>query len=186
MNEVEVKQIPGVMLGDYLKFTDLRGETTVHRLSNNHIMSFTSHIVSSNKHTGTVRGFHFQLMPKGEAKYVWCSQGKALDILIDLRSGVENDCNWARITLDSEDRKFLYIPEGVAHGYQTQEEDTVINYLISGPYDPEMAVRINPRLPKLKDTWPMEISVIDASDENGVSIEKALRLWTNSNIENEG
>ena len=31
----------------------------------------------------------------------------------------------------------------------------------------------------------MEISVIDTSDENGVSIEEALRLWTNSNIENE-
>ena len=186
MKEVEFNQIPGVILGEYLKFTDVRGETTVHRLSKNHIMSFTSHIVSTNMLSGTVRGFHFQMMPKGEAKYVWCSQGKALDILIDLRSGIENDCNWASVTLDSEDRKFLYIPEGVAHGYQTQEKDTVINYLISGPYDPDMAVRINPRLSNLKDKWPMEISVIDTSDENGVSIEEALRLWTNSNIENEG
>ena len=180
MKKVEVNQIPGVMLGEYAKYTDLRGDTTVHRLSENDVTNFTSHIISTNELSGTVRGFHFQLMPMGEVKYVWCSQGKALDILIDLRGGSENLCNWASVTLDSADRQFLYIPQGVAHGYQTQVAKTMMNYLISGPYNPEMAVRINPKLANLKDEWPIEISVIDALDQNGVSVEEALRLWTNS------
>ena len=181
MKKVEINQIPGVMLGEFAKFTDMRGETTVHRLPENKTTNFTSHIFSSNTLSGTVRGFHFQLMPKCEVKYVWCSQGKALDILIDLRSGSEKLCNWASVTLDSEDREFLYIPQGVAHGYQTQVAKTTMNYLISGPYDPEVAVRINPTLANLKDEWPIEISVIDPLDQNGVSIEEALQLWANSN-----
>jgi dTDP-4-dehydrorhamnose 3,5-epimerase len=126
------------------------------------------------------------MMPKGEDKYVWCSQGEVLDILIDLRSGTASDCNWGRVSLNAEDRKFLFIPKGVAHGYQTQADNTIVNYLICGTYDPEIAVRINPRLSSLKDKWPLEISAIDTSDENGVSIQEALLLWRNSNKNYEG
>jgi len=185
MKKVEVRQIPGVMLSKYARFIDLRGETTVHRLPENQGINFTSHIVSSNPLAGTVRGFHFQLKPKGEIKYVWCSQGKVLDILIDLRSGTEEFCNWASVILDSEDENFLYIPEGVAHGYQTQVANTSINYLISGSYDPKLAVRVNPELADLRDEWPIEISAIDAYDQNGVSLQESLQLWATSNEQRE-
>jgi|688.fasta_scaffold237910_2 dTDP-4-dehydrorhamnose 3,5-epimerase len=186
MNEVEIKQIPGVILSEYSNFTDARGETTVHRAPENQSINFSSHLISLNSKSGTVRGFHFQMMPKGEDKYVWCSQGEVLDILIDLRSGTASDCNWGRVSLNAEDRKFLFIPKGVAHGYQTQADNTIVNYLICGTYDPEIAVRINPRLSSLKDKWPLEISAIDTSDENGVSIQEALLLWRNSNKNYEG
>src|SRR4051812_26187835 len=40
--------------------------------------------VSFNVHRGTVRGLHFQYPPAAETKYIRCSRGAIVDVIVDL------------------------------------------------------------------------------------------------------
>jgi epimerase EvaD len=80
---------------------------------------------------------HFTRTPPGTAKYVYCVQGRALDIVIDLREGSPTFGRWDTVVLDPEDCRAVYFPVGVGHAFVAQEDDTVMAYTLSRSYVPE-------------------------------------------------
>ncbi len=89
------------------------------------------HSISFNKAKGTLRGMHFQPQPYGEIKLVRCTQGAIFDVLVDLRPRSKTFRRWVGVELSAANRKLIYIPKGVAHGFQTLTPNTEIFYLIS-------------------------------------------------------
>jgi dTDP-4-dehydrorhamnose 3,5-epimerase len=67
---------------------------------------------------GTLRGLHFQRPPAAEAKLVRCLGGAMYDVLVDLRAGSNTFGRWTALELTPRTGAMVYIPEGVAHGFQ--------------------------------------------------------------------
>jgi len=122
--------------------------------------------ISFNKKKGTLRGMHYQIKPHEEAKVVRCTMGAIHDVVIDLKPGSPTLKRWFAVKLSAENHKMLYIPEGLAHGFVTLEDNSEVFYQISELYHPECArgVRWNDRAFGIK--WPRKVNVIAERDAN--------------------
>ncbi|MDG4861007.1 dTDP-4-dehydrorhamnose 3,5-epimerase family protein [Streptomyces sp. T-3] len=97
----------------------------------------------SGSRRGVVRGVHYTTTPPGMAKYVHCSRGRALDMVVDVRVGSPTFGEWDAVELDADRPSAIYLPVGVGHAFVALE-DTAITYLLSGEYraDDEQAVSV--------------------------------------------
>lgn len=116
------------------------------------------------KKKGTVRGMHFQTAPYAEMKLVTCLQGEIWDVAVDLRKNSPTFLKWHAEKLSDENCRALLIPEGFAHGFQTQSEDCELIYLHSAPYVREAEAGIRPNDPILGIPWPLEFFEISIRD----------------------
>lgn len=120
--------------------------------------------VSFNHRRGTVRGMHYQAPPCEEAKLVRCTRGAIHDVILDLRPDAVSFKRHVAVELDAENRASLYIPAGVAHGFQTLSDNAEIFYQMSEFYDPSSARGVRWNDPAFQISWPHEIIVISERD----------------------
>jgi len=102
---------------------------------------------------GVVRGIHFASVPPGQAKYVTCVSGQVLDVVVDLRMGSPTFGTWDSVVLDETDRRAVYLPEGLGHGFCALSESATVTYLCSEPYAPEREHAVNAFDPDLGIDW---------------------------------
>ena len=122
--------------------------------------------VSTNTRCDTLRGLHFQAAPAAEAKVVTCLRGAAFDVVADLRPESPTYGRWTSIELSIEQGRAVYVPPGCAHGFQTQEDDTELVYLISEFYDASLQRGVRWDDPALGIEWPAAPSVISERDRS--------------------
>jgi dTDP-4-dehydrorhamnose 3,5-epimerase len=122
--------------------------------------------VSYNRKKGTFRGMHLQVSPFQEAKLVQCTSGAIYDIMIDLRPQSPTYLQHLGVTLNAQEYRMLYIPEGFAHGFLTLEEGTNVFYQMSEFYAPECARGFRWNDPAFGITLPTGIKVISERDAN--------------------
>lgn len=120
--------------------------------------------VSLNPRKGTLRGLHYQAAPHAEAKLVRCTQGALYDVIVDLRPKSPAFCRWFGVELTAANRRMLYAPEGVAHGFITLAPDTEVFYQMSRPYQPEAARGVRWNDPAFAIAWPERPMVISEKD----------------------
>jgi dTDP-4-dehydrorhamnose 3,5-epimerase len=135
--------------------------------------------VSCNPIIGTIRGFHFQVEPYAEEKIITCLQGSILDVLLDLRPGSNTFGSWTTLEINTTNRLSVYLPKGIAHGFQTTEENTHVQYCLGAAYSPEHAVTINPFGIEDLD-WPIETHVVSDKDLHGISFLEGAKLYRSS------
>ena len=128
--------------------------------------------VSYNKLKGTLRGMHYQVEPKAEAKLVRCTRGSVHDVIIDVRPESTTCYQWVSVKLSADNHRMLYIPEGFAHGFQTLEDDTEIFYQMSELYSPEHAHGLRWDDPVFGIDWPLENKIISDKDKSHPLIRK--------------
>jgi dTDP-4-dehydrorhamnose 3,5-epimerase len=123
---------------------------------------FVQRSISFNTRRGTLRGLHFQAAPHGEIKLVRCTRGAAFDVIVDIRQDSSTYGQWHAERLTAENRLILYIPEGFAHGFQTLEGNTELDYEIFPKYVPEATRGIRWDDPDIAISWPIaEITLGD-------------------------
>jgi dTDP-4-dehydrorhamnose 3,5-epimerase len=120
--------------------------------------------ISYNEHRGTLRGLHWQDEPHGEEKWVRCTMGAVFDVAVDVRADSPTFKRWFSVELTAENRKQLYLPRGVAHGFQTLSDRTELHYQISQSYRPELQRGARWNDPAFNVEWPLEPSVISPRD----------------------
>jgi dTDP-4-dehydrorhamnose 3,5-epimerase len=120
---------------------------------------------------GTVRGLHYQLPPKAEAKLVFCIRGAVWDVAVDIRLDSPTFLQWHAEELSAENLRAMLIPPGFAHGFQTLQPDSELVYLHSEAYDPARERGLNPRDPQLAIRWPLDFSNISPRDQAHPAIE---------------
>ena len=85
---------------------------------------------------GALRGLHYQVSPFAQAKLVRVTRGKAFDVVVDIREGSKTFGRYVSETLTAENKKMLYVPSGLAHGFLSLEDNTEFLYKVSKPYSP--------------------------------------------------
>lgn len=122
--------------------------------------------VSHTVERGSVRGMHYQLPPSSEDKYVRCVQGALFDVGLDLRKGSPTFGQSFGVELSAQNSTALFLPRGVAHGFQTLAEDTVAHYLVSAAYAPNLERGLRHDDPALGIEWPLPVTVVSDKDRN--------------------
>lgn len=121
--------------------------------------------VSYNEKRGTLRGMHFQGKPHEEVKVVRCTQGAIYDVIIDLRPESATFKKWVAVELTAENRRMIYVPPGVAHGFQSLVDRTEVFYQVSEFYYPEYSLSVRWDDPAFGIEWPpVPQRVISARD----------------------
>ncbi len=113
-----------------------------------------NHSVSSR---GTLRGVHFADVPPGQAKYVYCTRGAVLDVIVDLRVGSPTFGVSDAVQLDDRDRRGVYLSEGLGHAFLALTDDANVTYLCSEPYAPGREHGVHPLDPELDLPWPGDL-----------------------------
>ena len=120
--------------------------------------------VSMNTAAGTLRGMHYQAEPHGEVKVVRCTAGRIFDVVVDLRPSSPTFRQWAGFELSPSNGHALYVPVGIAHGFQTLEDDSTVEYQMSEFFAPDHARGVRHDDPAFGIRWPREVSVISPRD----------------------
>lgn len=132
--------------------------------------------LSYNRRCGTIRGLHYQIAPHEESKVVYCIRGAIYDVILDLRPQSPSYLQWCAVDLTAENRKMLYVPAGVAHGFQTLEDNAEVCYLMSEFYTPAAARGVRWDDPLLRIDWPhVEDRVVSETDQTWPLLSPAAR-----------
>ena len=125
---------------------------------------------------GTLRGMHYQIAPKAETKIVRCVRGSLYDVILDVRAGSPTFGKWFGAELSAENRRMMYVPKGVAHGFVTLEEGTEALYLVTEFYAPEYERGIRYNDPRFGIQWPIAPTVISEKDRTWQDFDPAYHL----------
>ena len=120
--------------------------------------------ISFNAKRGTLRGMHFQYPPAAEGKYVRCTRGAVVDMIVDLRPESPTYLRHVAVNLSADNGRGLYVPERFAHGFVTLTDTTELMYLISNYYTPGAEGGLRYDDPVLGLVWPVPIQVTSERD----------------------
>lgn len=179
MTHINITEIDGVKLVEAIYSNDSRGrfikfypEEFLHR-------KLESVAVSINPKAGTIRGIHLQIEPFAEEKIVSCIQGSTFEVIVDIRPNSRSFGKVATFELSQENAKQVYLPKGVAHGFQTLLPETIVHYFLTSQYSPESSYSIDP-FGDLHIDWPIKELSISEKDTKGVSLEYAAQKYAES------
>lgn len=175
----KVPEIEGVRITQVISVTDARGNFVKFHPSKDFQNSLDSIAFSLNPNVGTLRGMHFQIEPFTEEKLITCPQGVIFDVVVDLRPNSETFGKWTSFELSATNAIQIYLPKGIAHGFQTLEPNSIVHYTLSSPYSSDFSFAINP-FGDLKIDWPIEVHSISERDLGGISFSTAGELYADS------
>lgn len=158
MNKIETA-IPGVVIIEPDVFGDDRGffyeSFNADKFDALGVPSTFAQDNHSFSKKGVLRGLHFQLPPKAMAKLVRCTRGRLMDVAVDLRKDSPTYKQHVMIELSEENKKMLYMPAGVAHGFYALT-DCELLYKCSHTYDKSGDGNVRFDDPAFNIPWPLE------------------------------
>ena len=137
--KIKELSIKGCLLIEYAIYTDERG-TFVKTFNRDLFKGTPLEKFSTEEEFFTqsvknvIRGLHFQIPPFSHNKIVSCSLGKITDVLLDLRVSSSTYGTYCAVDLSSKLYQSLYIPVGVAHGFISRSEASIVCYKVDKKY----------------------------------------------------
>ena len=121
---------------------------------------------------GVLRGLHYQLPPFSQSKLIRVTEGKILDIAVDIRKTSPTFGQHIAIELSAENMCQLFIPSGFAHGFLVLSEKTKINYKVDNFYMPEYdrGIAFNDAKLGINLPFPKEKVLLSKRDQSHPSI----------------
>ena len=109
-----------------------------------------------------IRGMHFQLPPYDHEKLVYIPKGSILDVIVDLRKKSKTYKKFISVNLSDENKKSIFIPKGLAHGFKSLENDTITVYNVATEYNPiaDMGIKFD----SFGFNWETEEPIVSERD----------------------
>ena len=117
----------------------------------------------------TLRGLHAQAPPNAQGKLVRVIQGKALDVIVDVRKDSSTFGEYISVELSGENHRLLWVPPGFLHGFVTIEENTIFTYKVTDVYNKESEIGVIWNDQTLNIDWGIE--------NNQVILSEKDKLW---------
>lgn len=155
-------EIPGVWLIEPRRFGDDRGyfmETFKLEEFREHVGDVT--FVQDNESfssRGVLRGLHFQKGEFSQAKLVRASQGRIVDVVVDLRGDSPTFGRHVAVELSAENAFQLFMPRGMAHGFVVLSDVAQFQYKVDNVYAPQSEATLRFDDPALGIDWPLPAS----------------------------
>ena len=117
----------------------------------------TAHFVQDNHSRSArnvLRGLHYQVeQPQG--KLVRCTQGEVFDVAVDIRRDSPTFGKWVGAILSAENKRQMWVPPGLAHGFLVLSESADFLYKTTEYYAPQHERAILWSDPDLAIVWPL-------------------------------
>lgn len=120
--------------------------------------------LSYNAKKGTLRGMHRQVPPYEEIKIVSCMRGAIYDVALDVREDSPTFGKWVAVELSEKNHRMLYISKGMAHGFQTLSDDTLVYYQMGEFYKPGTESGIRYDDSRFGIRWPIHKKIMSDKD----------------------
>ncbi|MCU1298483.1 MAG: dTDP-4-dehydrorhamnose 3,5-epimerase [Acidobacteriaceae bacterium] len=122
---------------------------------------------------GVLRGLHYQIRhPQG--KLIRAVSGEIFDVAVDLRRSSPTFGKWYGIALSAENKRMLWIPAGLAHGFSVLSDSANVLYKATDFYHPESERTILWDDPQLNINWQFKGEpIISEKDRMGVGLTAA-------------
>ncbi len=166
--DIQELEIPGLLLITPKIYSDDRGtflesfkESVFRKSGIVHSFSQDNQSVSAKN---VLRGLHFQIPPYEQGKLVRVVEGKATDVVVDIRKKSSHYGRYLKVELDAVESKILWIPSGFAHGFVAREERTVFLYKCTKEYNQDSESGILWNDPDLAIDWGVDEPLISAKD----------------------
>jgi dTDP-4-dehydrorhamnose 3,5-epimerase len=166
----EKTSIDGVVVIEPEVFTDERGfflelykESDFGKFGINEYFVQDNHSLSNR---GVLRGLHYQLPPRTQAKLVYVLSGTVWDVAVDIRRNSSTFKQWVAVELSGENRKRIYIPEGFAHGFLALTDSAHVIYKCTKEYSPEHDCGIRWDDEEIGIAWPVKKPILSDKDKN--------------------
>jgi dTDP-4-dehydrorhamnose 3,5-epimerase len=164
--------LPGVFILEPRVFGDERG--FFFESYNQHSMAqlgISENFVQDNHSysaRNVLRGLHYQVKhPQG--KLVRVVEGEILDVAVDLRRRSPGFGGWEAVKLSGENKRMLWIPAGLAHGFLVRSEKAHVLYKATDFYSPENERTLAWNDPQLKIRWELDADpIVSAKDQRGI------------------
>jgi len=127
---------------------------------------FVQASLSSNPRPGTVRGLHFQWPPSREGKLVRCISGAVFDVIVDLRPDSGTFLQHFAVELSESNGRAVFIPPGLAHGFQVLERDARVLYHMTDYFAATLGEGYRYDDPVFRIQWPQPVTVISDRDRD--------------------
>ena len=120
-----------------------------------------------------LRGLHYQVKhPQG--KLVRVAEGEILDVAVDLRRSSATFGRWEAVRLSGENKRMLWIPVGLAHGFLVLSERAHVLYKATDFYSPEHERTLAWDDPDLKINWDLDSEpIVSEKDRRGTAFRNA-------------
>lgn len=115
---------------------------------------------------GTLRGIHYSIAPRGQAKWITCVTGSIKDVIVDIRPSSPTFGKWIDVELSGESGKAVFISEGLGHGFVALEDQSIVSYLISTIFSKADEFEINPLDPKIGIDWGLKSASMTISKKD--------------------
>lgn len=122
--------------------------------------------VSHNERRATLRGIHFQKAPHAESKIIRCTRGAVYDVIVDLRPESPAFRRWLSFELSADNGRSLFIPPGLAHGFQTLSDNTEVFYMMTEFHNLEAVGGVRWNDPAFGIAWPIGDPILSERDAN--------------------
>jgi dTDP-4-dehydrorhamnose 3,5-epimerase len=118
----------------------------------------------SMSNAGVLRGMHFQMPPKAQAKLIRVTRGRVLDVVVDLRRTQPTYLQHYALELSAENKTQMFVPEGFAHGFLVLEDHTIFSYKCTNYYSKEHDRSLSFNDPAIGIDWKIDQPVISEKD----------------------
>lgn len=180
-NNMEYKEtdIKGVWVIEPKVFNDARGyffEAWKKEEFENHIGSVNFVQDNESKSSrGVLRGLHYQKGEFSQAKLVRVISGTVIDVAVDIRRSSPTFGRYVAVELSAENKRQLFIPRGMAHGFLVLSDEAVFTYKVDNVYAPQAEASIRFDDPTIGIEWPIDPAemLLSPKDQNGKSLQDA-------------
>ena len=124
---------------------------------------------------GVLRGLHYQLPPHPQGKLVRCVVGEVFDVAVDIRKSSPTFGHWEAVELSGDNKRQLWVPPGLAHGFVVYSETAEFLYKTTDYYAPAHERCIAWNDPDLAIDWNLGdiVPQLSAKDQQGVAFAQA-------------
>jgi len=122
---------------------------------------------------GTIRGMHYQLAPKAQAKLMRVTRGEVLNVVVDIQTGSPTYRQWVGVNLSAENKRQLFIPKGFANGYCTLTDNVEVVYKVDDYYAPELDRNFRWDDPDVDIKWPVTDPILSVRDSRAPLLKEA-------------
>ena len=117
----------------------------------------------------TLRGLHLQ-KKKSQAKIITVTQGKILDVVVDLRKKSKTYGKHFSIEISEKSDFSLFIPQGFAHGFMCLSKTCIVYYKCTNYRDQKSEITLKWNDKDLKIKWPIKNPILSKKDSLGMAL----------------